>query len=81
MPAGYTVGCFNFQSDANNCGGCAKKCPPNAVCSNGACVCPTGYLNCGGTIGCAKTCGAAKGAPCVSNGQCASGVCANGICN
>jgi hypothetical protein len=35
------------QTDPKNCGACGNVCPANAVCSGGACVCPSGQTACG----------------------------------
>ncbi len=40
--------CVNFQTDNNNCGGCGDVCMGGQFCSNGACVCPSGQIFCGG---------------------------------
>jgi hypothetical protein len=35
----------NFQTDANNCGGCNWVCPLHSHCEQGQCMCDTGYGN------------------------------------
>jgi len=41
-PAGYSLGsdgnCYNYASDANNCGGYGNVCPSGDVCSSSACT-------------------------------------------
>lgn len=40
--------CVDLQTDATNCGGCGQKCATGASCMAGACLCPTGQLECVG---------------------------------
>ncbi len=43
-------GCFNLQTDVNNCGDCGTKCSAGFICSSGKWACPdrslTTYNNC-----------------------------------
>jgi hypothetical protein len=70
--------CTDPSTDALNCGGCGKACPPSTVCEKGTCACPAGRGACGGSCldftadhdNCGK-CG----------NQCPNGaVCAGGAC-
>ena len=36
------------NDDPNNCGSCGNVCGPDATCTDGACVCPSGSARCGG---------------------------------
>jgi hypothetical protein len=77
--------CTNLQTDFQNCGTCSNVCS-SGVCSAGICAAPTctdGVKNgtetgvdCGG--GSCPTC--ATGQTCLSNSDCTSNVCSNGVC-
>jgi Stigma-specific protein, Stig1 len=51
-------GCTNTRNDADNCGGCSRRCGINELCANGACIsagdicgsvaCEAGLICCGG---------------------------------
>jgi hypothetical protein len=82
-----TSGCVDVQTDAANCGQCARVCPnPNnatAVCTNGACgsICNAGYSRCGGNCVDTNTnkqhCGTC-GNKCMGNAMCVGGFCTYG---
>ena len=40
--------CVNVASDPVNCGGCGIPCSLGQTCQRGACLCPTGLLDCNG---------------------------------
>lgn len=42
-------GCFNLNTDNNNCGSCGNRCSGGKTCQNGQCRCPSGQTDCGGT--------------------------------
>ena len=43
-----TGGCFDLQSDQNNCGECGHACVDLQSCEAGVCVCPQGLVFCDG---------------------------------
>ena len=73
--------CESYLSDTGNCGECGNVCASDEICSDGACVCPSGLDQCG--AGCidlstsAADCGAC-GNVCASDEFCGGGAC---VCN
>ena len=72
--------CFDLQSDAANCGGCAVACNAGQACNSGVCGCGPGLTSCGGTCRNLSNdplrCGACNGAACAPGQVCANGTCA-----
>ena len=46
-PLYQSIVCTSLNDDPEHCGACVKKCPTNANCEDGACVCPQGTEPCG----------------------------------
>lgn len=72
-------GCYNFQTDSNNCGRCRNYCTSGKSCVSGECTCPAGSSACLG--GCfnfqtdSSNCGGC-GNDCTTSGRiCVSGSC------
>ncbi len=83
-PTGQTLcgtRCVNLQTDAANCGMCARACTAPSTCSAGACstVCAAGQTQCSGRCVNVQTdtanCGAC-GTACASGTSCTAGACA-----
>jgi hypothetical protein len=70
--------CRNLRSDPQNCGACDNVCTGGTICQNGACVCPSGLIDCSGV--CKNL--AADSQNCGSCGNVCTGgkFCQNGIC-
>ncbi len=70
--------CTSYLTDPENCGGCGNVCGTGELCSDGACVCPSGQAQCGS--GCIDilsdpgNCGGC-GVTCDSDQYCDGGTC------
>ena len=78
------AGCFDFNTDANNCGGCGKVCTTGACCG-GKCVDTTSDdKNCGGCsqICCPTTAGSCTNSVCTTSATCsgATPLCEGSTC-
>ena len=73
--------CTSYLTDTQNCGDCGNVCAADEICSDGACVCPSGLDQCG--QGCVDLqtspvdCGAC-GNECAGDQFCGNGAC---VCN
>jgi hypothetical protein len=69
--------CVDTYSDPSNCGSCGVSCQDGQICSNGACVCPSGLTLCNGEcvnlLYNSNNCGSC-------GNKCVLGVCVNGQC-
>jgi hypothetical protein len=70
--------CIDTNTNTYNCGACGNACTAGKQCQNGACVCPSGWIDCSGTCvypsGDVKNCGGC-GIVCRSDQACRDGKC------